>query len=136
MSDEYSNFMAQYECMRCKEAGFPEMWRETGDGHVCKSATIEEAATITASSANSIAVGNGDAYVYSEPKIDKNKPKPKVTYVKLTPKLIVITCRCGGELECVSGITRGMSPTVWKHKCTKCSTWYELKDQAGAIFYE
>ncbi len=139
MSDGYSNFMAQYECMRCKEAGFPEMWRETGDGHVCKSATVKTvvAQNSTTISSNSIANVKGDGSVtYSEPKIDKKKPKPKVKYVKLVPKMVVIECRCGGNLESFGGITKGMGPTMWKHKCPNCSTWYELKEQAGSIIYE
>lgn len=74
--------------------------------------------------------------IYVEPVIDKKKPKPKVKYVKLVPKMVVIECRCGGNLESFGGITKGMGPTMWKHKCPNCSTWYELKECAGSVIYE
>jgi len=66
---------------------------------------------------------------------DTEEPRPKVKYVKVKPKRIVIVCRCGGKLKCKSGMTRGWQ-TFWDNQCPKCHRIYQMKERAGDIVYE
>ena len=86
-------------------------------------------------SANNPPSGGSFSYSSIIPAYDTDEPRPKVRYKKVQPRKIVITCRCGGKLQCKSGTTIGYS-TTWDNKCPKCHAVYQMKEQAGNIVYE
>ena len=69
------------------------------------------------------------------PAYDTKEPQPKVKYVKVKPKRVVMVCRCGGKLDCKGGMTRGQQ-TLWDNQCPKCHAVYQTKERAGDIVYE